>query len=92
MTTSTSHRPSELSQALNYVRPRLDPTLPVTERLRTFWAAVVAARDLGATDVVENEFMKLARDTGLHQELGRHADEDLHHVFRLALLGSNPFQ
>ena len=83
---------SQLSQALNYVRQRLDPALPVGDRLRMFWAAVVAARDLGASDVVESEFIQLARDTGLHRELGRNADADLRHIFRLALLGSNPFQ
>ena len=79
-------------QAAGYVRPYLDRSNPIGERLRTFWAAVVAARECGASDVVEEEFLQLARDTGLAVDLGRHADADLRHVIRWAMLEQNPFQ
>ena len=81
-----------LTQATAYVRPLLDRSYPVGERLRTFWAAVVAARDIGASDVVEAEFLQLARDVGLFADLGRHAAADLRHVIRWAMLNQNPFQ
>jgi hypothetical protein len=81
-----------LTRAANCVRPLLNPSNPVGERLRTFWAGVVAARDLGATDVVEEEFLRLARDSGLYADLGLHADADLRHVIRWAMLDQNPFQ
>jgi hypothetical protein len=81
-----------LTRAANCVRPLLIPSNPVGERLRTFWAGVVAARDLGATDVVEEEFLRLARDSGLSADLGSHADADLRHIIRWAMLDQNPFQ
>jgi hypothetical protein len=81
-----------LSRAINFVEPHLDRSLPVSERLRTFWAAVVAARDLAASDVVEQEFADLAEQTGLARDLGNHADEDLRHVVRWAMLDRNPFR
>jgi hypothetical protein len=81
-----------LSQAISYVKPHLDRSLPVGERLRAFWAAVVAARDLAASDVVEEEFLDLAQQAGLARDLGRHADDDLRHVVRWAMLNRNPFR
>lgn len=81
-----------LTEAVAYVRPRLEDANPIGDRLRTLWAAAVAARDMGASDVVEDEFFKLARDTGLAADLGRHADADLRHVIRWAMLGMDPFQ
>jgi hypothetical protein len=81
-----------LSQAITYVRPHLDRSLPTGDRLRAMWAAVVAARDLAASDVVAEEFMQLAHESGLAADLGRHADDDLRHVARWAMLGRNPFK
>jgi hypothetical protein len=81
-----------LSEAANCVRPLLDPSYPIGERLRTLWAAVVAARDLGASDIVEETFLRLARDGGLYADLGHRADADLRHVIRWAMLDQNPFQ
>ena len=81
----------QLSQAADYVRPLLDRSKSRGERLRTLWAAVVAASDLGASDVVEEEFLRLARDTGLVADLGSRADVDLRHIIRWALLEQNPF-
>lgn len=93
MAPSPAPTPSNLLiEAISYVRPHLDRTLPVVDRLRNLWAAAVAARDLAATDIIEEEFMSLARETGLLRDLGRHADADLHHVIRWAVLDQNPFQ
>jgi hypothetical protein len=80
-----------IDRAAEYVKPYLDCSIPVSNRVRNLWAAVFAARDLGASDVIEDEFMRLARDTGLARDLGSHADEDLRHVIRLAMVGRNPF-
>ena len=81
-----------LTHATVYLRPYLDRSVPVGDRLRNFWAAVFAARDLAACELVENEFLQVARDAGLAIDLGRHADDDLRHVIRRAMLGQNPFQ
>jgi hypothetical protein len=80
-----------LSKAIRYVEPHLDRSLPISDRVRVLWAAVLAARDLAASDVVAREFLQLAQQSGLANELGRHADEDLRHVVRWAMLNRNPF-
>jgi hypothetical protein len=81
-----------LARAISYVNPHLDRSLPVGQRLRALWAGVVAARDLAASHVVAEEFLHLAQDSGLAGDLGRHADDDLRHVIRWALLNLNPFK
>jgi hypothetical protein len=81
-----------VTQAADYVRPLLDRSNSLGERLRTLWAAVVAARDLGAFDAIEGQFLQLARDTGLVADLGSRADVDLRHIIRWAVLDQNPFQ
>ena len=81
-----------IDKAIVYVRPHLDCSISVSNRIRNLWAAVVAARDLGASDVIEDEFTRLAGEMGLARDLGRHADETLRHVIRWAMLGRNPFQ
>jgi hypothetical protein len=80
-----------LTLATDYVRPLLDRSSPIAERLHALWAGVVAARDVGANDVVEAEFLELARDVGLFTDLGSHADADLQHVIRWAIRDQNPF-
>jgi hypothetical protein len=82
---------SVLAQASQIVRPYMDRKNPVGRRLRDLWAAVVATRDLGACDVVESEFLRLAAETGLTRDLGRTADSDLRHVIRSAIRDQNPF-
>jgi hypothetical protein len=82
----------QITQVADYLRPHLDRSMPVGDRLRALWAAVVAARDFGASDVVEDEFLQLARDAGLWTDLGRHAERDLRHVIRWATLNQSPFQ
>jgi hypothetical protein len=81
-----------VTQAVDCVRPLLDRSNPIGDRLRTLWAAVVAARDLGAIDVVEGEFLRLGRDTGLVADLGRRGDDDVQHIIHWAMLDQNPFQ
>ncbi len=81
-----------LTLATDCARPHLDRSNPISGRVQALWAAVVAARDFGASDVLEEEFLQLARDTGLFADLGRHADADLRHVIRWAMLDQNPFQ
>jgi len=81
-----------MAEAVEFVRPLLRRSNPIGERMRTLWAAVVASRDLGASDVVEEEFMRLASDAGLVDSLGHRADADLRHVIRWAMLDQNPFQ
>ena len=81
-----------LARAIECVRPYLDRSLPIGVRARTFWAAVVASRDLAAVDVIEQEFLQLARDTGLADDLGRTGKEDIAHLVRWGLLDRNPFR
>jgi hypothetical protein len=80
-----------LDRALNVVRPLLYRGRPLRARLVDLWAAVAAADDLAATDVLDECFMTLAGETGLAAELGRHADEDLKHIIRWARLRRDPF-
>jgi hypothetical protein len=47
---------------------------------------------MAAEEVVEGAFLKLALDTGIASDLGRHAEADLRHVIHWAMLGQNPFQ
>ena len=77
-----------LAQVSDMVRPDLDRQFPIKSRIRCFWAAAKAARDLGASDVVEEEFTRLALDTGLSRDLRR---DDLQHVFDWAMRGLDPF-
>jgi hypothetical protein len=81
-----------LAEAITCVRPMLDRSKTVVDRIRIFWAGVVAAHDLGATDVVEEEFLRLAHESGLYADLGANADADLRHVIRWAMFDQNPFQ
>ena len=74
------------------MRPLLGRSNPIGERLQSLWAAVIAARDVGASDVIEEEFLQLARDVGIYADLGSHAAADLRHVIRWAMLNQNPFQ
>ena len=94
----TEKRPDQENAAIDfltltsdYVRPQLDRSRPIGDRLKALWAAVVTARDYGASDVVQEEFLLLARHTGLFADLGRRADVDLRHIVRWGLLNQNPF-
>jgi hypothetical protein len=80
-----------LTRAVEHVRPVLDRRRPLRDRLRDLWAAVAAASDLGARDVVEEDFLALALDTGLSADMDNHHDADLRHVIAWALAGRDPF-
>ena len=80
-----------LANAIEFTRCELDRAKPITARVRIFWAAVVAARNLGATDVVRDEFLLLAADVGLFADLGQHADQTIEHLIRWGLFARNPF-
>jgi hypothetical protein len=81
--------PNLLALAIERVRPMLDPQLPLTVSIRTFWAAAKNARRFAADDILESEFLRLADETGLTADLRRR--EDISHVLRWALRGLNPF-
>ena len=59
--------------------------------LEIFWAGVIAARDLAAVDVIEQEFTDLAQGTGLIADLGPSGKMDAAHLIRWALIDQNPF-
>jgi hypothetical protein len=80
-----------LAQAIESVRPHLQATNSIHHRVRRLWAGVVVSREAAAADVIEAEFMRLAQETGLARDLGRHAEEDLRHVIWWGLLKRNPF-
>jgi hypothetical protein len=81
-----------LDAAIEALRPQLDRKFPIKERIRIFWATACAARDCGASDTVQSEFMQLARETGLITDLGRHGEEDARHVLSWAMRALNPFE
>jgi hypothetical protein len=81
-----------LARAIECVRPYLDRSLPICLRVYAFWAGLRAARDRAAADVIEQEFLQLARDTGLTDDLGRTGKEDIAHLVRWGLLDRNPFR
>lgn len=83
---------SQLDEQLAKVRAMLNTPAPITARIRLLWAWAKNSRELSAADVIIAEFTRLAIETGVHADLGRHADEDLEHVLRWALLNRNPFQ
>jgi hypothetical protein len=80
-----------LGQAVESVRPHLQATNSIHYRIRRFWAGVVVSREAAAPNVIEAVFMRLAQETGLARDLGRHAEEDLRHVIRWGILRRNPF-
>jgi hypothetical protein len=87
--------PPSIPQAIEYMRPLLDPAKPLKERARAFWAGIVAARDLATPKIIHDQFLELALDTGLFAELGQHpphaAEETVEHLIRWGLLTSDPF-
>jgi hypothetical protein len=80
-----------LADAIERVRPGLDRSHSVTERIHNLWAGVRAARHRGASGVVANEFRALAEASGLIADLGKHGNADVDHVILWALRNRNPF-
>ena len=86
-----------LTQAIELVRPQLNRSKPLKERVEIYWAAIAAAAELAAVDVLREEFLRLAEQTGLAADLKQHADlyhsvKTLDHVLRWGLLRRNPFR
>jgi hypothetical protein len=80
-----------LTEATEFVRPRLDHTTSINVRVKILWAAVNASRDLAGADIGRDHFLQLATETGLYADLGRHADQTVDHLVRWAVLSRNPF-
>jgi hypothetical protein len=93
-----------LSQAIAQILSMLvDQSRSTQQRAIIFWAAAKAARNFGASDVVADAFLRLARESGLIDDRGRWvgADirdsvrhfgaQDLRHAVDWALQGRNPF-
>ena len=94
-----------LERAIERVRPMLmDENKTTKERTRILWAAVKRSCNLGAWDVVQDEFMNRAVDVNLIDQQGRwvgadvrdsvrrHGGEDVLHAIYWALRGANPFE
>ncbi|HKD36613.1 MAG TPA: hypothetical protein VKB78_07425 [Pirellulales bacterium] len=86
-----------LTQAIGIVRPQLERSKPLKERVEIYWAAIAAANSLAAADILREEFLRLAKDSGLAADLKQHADlyhsdKTLEHVLRWGLLRRNPFR
>jgi hypothetical protein len=81
-----------LTKVVDQLRPLLARDIPVRERIVDCWSVIVESRDLGASDVVEDDFRRAAAETGLIADLGRHGHEDFEHVLRAGMRGWNPFE
>jgi hypothetical protein len=86
-----------LTQAIELVRPQLRRSRPLKERVEIYWSAIAAAVELAAVDILREEFLRLARETHLADDLRQtadldHSDKTLEHVLRWALLRRNPFR
>jgi hypothetical protein len=88
-----------LAEATARVREDINNATSLRDRARTFWAGVLASCDLGARDVVEVTFWRLAFDTGLiwdqanpnKSRVLRHSYETVSHLIRWGLLERDPF-
>jgi hypothetical protein len=89
---STQFAVDLLDATIEVLRPQLDHKFPIKQRIRIFWATARAARNYSASDVVQSEFMQLARETGLISDLGRHGEEVARHVLNWAMRSLNPFE
>jgi hypothetical protein len=91
------HRVDLLTQAVELVRPQLERSKPLKERVEIYWSAVAAANNLAAVDIVRDEFLRLAIETGLAADLRQrtdlyNSDKTLEHVLHWGLLRRNPFR
>lgn len=81
-----------LTQVIDRLRPLLAHDTPIRERLVDIWAVIVESRDLGASDVVADDFRRVAEETRLIADLGRHGRDDFEQVLRWGMRGWNPFE
>jgi hypothetical protein len=88
-----------LDQAVQRVRADLRAATTLRERARILWAGVMASRNLGAVDVVTQEFWTLAFEciwkkpaAGNNPLPYAYTDyETTHHLIRWGLLTRDPF-
>ena len=88
---------SLLSKAIEQVRPLLNQQRPAKVHARVFWAAAKNARQFAATDALIDDFLDLARKSGLIEALDNHrprltGEETIRHLLRWASRGMNPFE
>ena len=89
---STQSTVDLLAATIEVLRPQLERKFSIKQRIRVFWATACVARDYGASDTVQFEFMQLARATGLISDLRWHGEEDARHVLSWAMRAFNPFE
>jgi hypothetical protein len=84
-----------LAHAVERVRSDLVQAGTLKQRARIFWAGVAASRDLGASDVVRDEFIVLAIDSGLFDQLSEKppyaAAATIDHLIHWGFLDRDPF-
>jgi hypothetical protein len=88
-----------LTEAIERVRTQLMRADRLPQRVRIFCAGLKACRDLGASDVVIDEFRVLATDVGLLDQLAHEqppppdsyvvAADVLNHLIRITFLDSS---
>jgi hypothetical protein len=61
-----------LAQAISYMRPHV-ACGEIGAQLRCLWAGVRAASDMAAADVIEEEFLALANESGIAVDLHNRA-------------------
>jgi hypothetical protein len=66
--------------------------IPVATRIKIFWARAEALRQAAPHEQIKQQFMALAKRSGLITDLGRHGEEDARHVLDWALRGRIPFE
>lgn len=88
-----------LGQAVARIRPDIEAATSLRDRARTFWAGVMASRQLGASDVVEHEFWTLAFGVGLiwnqidptRKGVLPYSFETVAHLIRWGMAARDPF-
>jgi hypothetical protein len=92
-----------LAMAIDRTRCQIAASQTPKQRIQLLWAGAKAARQLAASDVLLEEFMRLAIEIGLIDANGcwianvrdsvrRFGKEDVEHVLRWALRDMNPFE
>ena len=66
--------------------------IPVGMRIKIFWARAESLRQAAPHKQIKQQFMALAKQSGLITDLGHHGDEDVRHVLSWALRGRVPFE
>jgi hypothetical protein len=75
-----------------YLASELRREIPLNIRIKIFWARAEALRHDAPHEQIKQQFMALAKQSGLITDLGHCGDEDVRHVLDWALLGHVPFE